>query len=218
MSQTKLSSLFPAYRFSAGAEGKTQKTIITVLSAVGYLEEFLSSEGLTPNAEIIGVPEIRAFIVCLQQKRRFSSHRYARPQPGGLSGHTINSYLRSIRAFWSWLVSEGIIADNPFAGLSIPRAPVKIIPTFSEPQIRALLEAINTTTPEGFRDLVIILTLLDSGLRVTELANLQLDDLHLEEGTLKVLGKGNRERLIPIGKQVRHYLLRYLNYCRLSQR
>ncbi|MFC1929012.1 tyrosine-type recombinase/integrase [Chloroflexota bacterium] len=77
-----------------------------------------------------------------------------------------------------------------------------------------MLDVINTGTPEGFRDLVIIFTLLDSGLMVTELATLQLDDLRLEEGILKVMGKGNRERLILIEKQVRRYLHRYLSYCR----
>ncbi|MFC1985815.1 phage integrase SAM-like domain-containing protein [Chloroflexota bacterium] len=120
-------------------------------SAVNYLEQFLVSEGLNTNAVNIGVLEIRAFILYLQKKRRFSGHRYAHPQPGGLSGRTVNSYLRSIRAFWSWLVNEGIITDNPFASVGIPRAPVKIIPTFSNSQISACLMS---STPERRKDSV----------------------------------------------------------------
>jgi integrase/recombinase XerD len=88
-----------------------------------------------------------------------------------------------------------------------------VIPTFVEAQIGQLLSTIDVSTPEGYRDQAIILTLLDTALRVSELAGITLDDLRLEEGTVKVLGKGNKERLVPIGKKVQralwHYISRY---------
>jgi len=119
-----------------------------------------------------------------------------------------------VRAFWSWLAGEGIIDENPFARVKIPRAPRKVIPTFSPSQIRALLGAIDSTTPEGFRDCTVILTLLDTGLRVSELAGLRLGNAWLEEGVLKVTGKGGKERIIPIGKGVRRLLWRYISGVR----
>jgi integrase/recombinase XerD len=76
--------------------------------------------------------------------------------------------------------------------VKISRPPRKVIPTFSDSQINQLLNAINTRTTKGFRDYIIILTLLDTGMRVSELC-LKLDDVWLEEGMLKVLGKGNKE-------------------------
>jgi site-specific recombinase XerD len=150
----------------------------------------------------------------LQQKRRFSNHRFNHAQERGLSGHTINCYLRSLRIFFSWLVSEGIIESNPFDRVKIPRPPRKVIPTFSDSQIQQLLNAIDIRTAEGYRDYTIILTLLDTGTRVSELCNLKPDDLRLEEGMLKALGKGNKERLIPIGKQVQRLLWRYIDRYR----
>ena len=110
---------------------------------------------------------IRAFILYLRQKKCFAAHPTTRPQARGLSGHTVNTYLRSIRIFFSWLVTEGIIPGNPFERVRIPRPPNKLIPTFSEDQVRKLLETIDASSPEGYRDYAMILMLLDTGLRVS---------------------------------------------------
>jgi len=158
--------------------------------------------------------EIRAFILYLQQKRCFSNHRFNHVQDKGITGHTINCYLRSIRIFFSWLVSENIIAINPFDRVKIPRPPRKVIPTFSNYQIQQLLKVIDASTADGYRDYTIILTLLDTGLRVSELCSLRLSSLRLEDSMLKVLGKGNKERLIPIGKNVQRLLWRYISRYR----
>ena len=211
---TDLARLLAGYRLCAQTEGKSKSTIDIVTSSVTYLERFLLSEGLTTDASQIGPGELRAFILHLQQKRRFSNHPFIRLQQSGLSGHTINSYLRSVRAFWSWLLSEEIIPTNPFTRIKIPKPPQKVIPAFSEAQIRALLGAIDTSTPEGYRDYAVIVTLLDTALRVTELTNLQLEHLRIDEGVLKVMGKGGKERLIPIGKAVQRLLWRYIHNYR----
>jgi len=182
-----------------------------VANSVGYLEGFLRSEGLPTNVTEIGPNEIRAFILHLQQKRCFSGHRLNKPQSRGLSGHTTNCYLRSIRAFWSWLIGEGVVERSPFDWVRIPRSPRKVIPTLSDHQIQRLLGAVDTSSGEGYRDYVIILTLLDTALRVSELCSLRLVNLWLEDGMLKVMGKGNKERLIPIGRHVQRLLWRYIN-------
>ena len=181
---------------------------------MSYFQSFLTSQSINTDATRISHHEIRAFILYLQQKRCFSNHRFNHTQDRGLSGHTINCYLRSLRIFFSWLVSESLIETNPFDRVKIPRPPRKVIPAFSDSQIRQLLGVLDTRTAEGYRDYTIILTLLDTGLRVSELCNLKLGNLWLDEGMLKVVGKGNKERLIPIGKQVQRLLWRYINRCR----
>ena len=98
--------------------------------------------------------------------------------------------------------------------MKIPRPPRKVIPAFSDSQFQRLLNAIDTRTAEGYRDYIIILTLLDTALMVSELCNLKLQSVWLEDGILKALGKGNKERLIPIGKQVQRLLWHYINRCR----
>ena len=115
-------------------------------------------------------------------------------------------------------MSEGIIESNPFDRVKIPRPPSKVIPTFTDSQIQELLGTTDARSPEGFRDYTIIMTLLDTAMRVSELCHLKLDDMWLEDGVLKVLGKGNKERLIPIGKQVQRLLWRYINRYRPEPR
>ena len=210
---TNIGSLLHGYQLCAATEGKSQNSITIVIRSVGYLQDFLNSNGLSNDVTCIGSREIRGFIYYLQQKRCFSNHPYSHAQPRGLSGHSINTYLRSIRAFWSWLVEEEIIDFNPFSKLRIPKAPRKVITAFSQPQIESLLNAISTST-NGYRDSVILLMLLDTGLRINELINLRLDNVWLEEGLVKVVGKGNKERLVPIGRQIRKLLWRYIHKYR----
>jgi site-specific recombinase XerD len=211
---TELGQLIGGYQLCARSEGKSKNTIDIVANSVGYFEGFLRSEGLTTDVTRIGIREIRAFILYLQQKRGFSKHPFSRPQERGLSSHTVNCYLRSIRAFWSWLVAEEIIADNPFFRVRLPRPARKVVSVFSENQILRLLSVIDTSTPVGYRNYAIILTLLDTALRVSELAGITMDDLWLDDGLLKVMGKGGKERHIPIGAKVQRILWRYINRYR----
>ena len=202
------------YALCAAAEGKSPNSIDIVFSSVTYLENFLTDFGASTEVRLITAREIRTFILYLRQKPCFDRHPWTPPQDRGLSGHTINTYLRSIRAFFSWLVAEGFLEANPFAMVKIPRAPKKIIPTFSTDQIGQLLAVIDTDSPQGYRDYAIILTLLDTGLRVSELIGLLLPHVSLEEAQLKVLGKGNKERVVPVGRKVTQYLVRYINRYR----
>ena len=187
---TEIGSLLHGYQLCAATEGKSPNTIAIVTNSLRYLDEFLSGNSLSTDVIQIGAQELRAFILYLQRKRCFSNHPYSKVQQRGLSGHTINTYMRSIRAFWSWLVEEQIIEVNPFSKLKIPKPPKKVIATFSQYQIESLLSIMNNS-PEGYRDRVIILTLLDTGLRINELINLKMEYVWLEEGLIKVLGKGD---------------------------
>jgi len=218
LSKTELSSLVNGYKLCAQTEGKSKKTIDAVTSSVTYFERFLRYKGLVADVTEIGPREIRAFILYLQQKKCFSTHPFAKPQSRGLSGHTINCYLRSIRAFWSWLEVEGLIEQNPFSGLRIPKAPKKAIPTFSADQIRALLTQVDTLSAAGFRNYTIILLLLDTMIRVSELTRCQMDDLNLQGRVLKVWGKGSKERIVPSGRTAQKTLWRSITFYRPEPR
>ena len=209
-SSTKLEMLLDGYHLSSVSEGKSPNTIAIVEASVHYLDEFLASNGLPTDVIGIGVDELRRFTAYLKERPRFARHRFTRPQSGHLSGHTINGYLRALQAFWSWLEREDFIQQNPFARLKIPKAPKKIIPIFSEAQLRQLFGAVNISSPIGYRDYTIMLTLLDTGIRCSELTSLRLTDVNLEGRLLKVWGKGNKERLVPIGAKVQKALWKYL--------
>jgi len=206
--------LLKGYQLCAVTEGKSPHSVAFVTTSVRLFYQFLLAAGQPPDADKVGTQTIRAFIFSLGQKQAFSGHRLTHPQPHGLSSHTINTYMRGLRCFFSWLVREEILPESPFAKVKLPKVTRKIIPTFTDSQLKALLSVIDIKTARGYRDMAMILLMLDSGIRVSELCGLKLADVHLEEGTIKVLGKGNKERLSPIGREIQRILWRYINRFR----
>jgi len=209
-----LEHLVEGYRLCARSEGKSASTIALVEAAVRYLGDFLKDSGMPTDVKEIGIEQLRRFNLHLQDRQRFAKHPFTKPQGGHLSGHTINGYMRALRAFWSWLEAEGFIERNPFSVLKIAKVPRRVIPTFSAEQLASLIEAIDGSTPEGYRNYAIVLLLADSMLRVSELTRLKLDDVNLERRVLKVWGKGAKERLVPFGVRVQRALWRYVNFQR----
>jgi len=211
---TTLDNLLGTYQIQARTEGKSENTIRIYTTAITVLERFLERKGYSTDVTRIGHEELREFAGYLQNIRAFMDHPYTGPQNKGLSGHTINSYLRATRAFWSWLLVEEFVKVNPFDRVKVPKAPKKVIVPFSEDQIIALLGAIDVKSPIGIRDLTIIQTLLDTGMRVTELTGLELENVSLVQRCLKVHGKGDKERIVPVGVTVQKALAKYINKYR----
>ena len=184
-----LEHLLEHYRLTAQSEGKSPATIALVTSAVRYLGEFLRDNGIPTDIREIEPEQLRSFTRHLQGRERFPSHPFTKPQGGHLSGHTINAYLRSIRAFFSWAMAEGFIDKSPFSLLKIPKAPTKVIPALTEEQLVSLISAIDPASPQGPRDYAVVLLLADSGLRVSELTGLRVEDVDLGRRLLKVRGE-----------------------------
>jgi integrase/recombinase XerD len=125
---------------------------------------------------------------------------------------TVNGDFRAIKAFARWLVKEGFRADNPTQGIEKLKEPMHYPRTLSDEQVVALVNAIakHADTFIGLRDLAFVCLLLDTGLRLSEALNLKLSDLDLAQGFVRVMGKGGRERLVPIGESIKTVLHRYL--------
>ncbi len=211
---TSLMTLLDTYKIQARTEGKSPNTLRIYATAISIFKKFLDRNGYSTDIAKINPEEIREFISYLQNTKAFMDHPFTGPQKKGLAGHTINCYLRAIRAFWGWLETEELIAANPFDRIKVPKPPKKVITPFSEDQIRVLLSVIDTRSPLGFRDWAIILTLLDTGIRVTELTELKLEEVSLVQRCLKIHGKGNKERIVPIGISVQRALAKYINKYR----
>jgi integrase/recombinase XerD len=205
-----LESLRRAYTLCAAAEGLSKSSITIVLSSVRYLERFLRDHGASTDARDITPDHLRAYTLHLKGRACFEDHPLTPAQPRGLSGHTINTYLRSLRIFFSWLVTEEYLEQHPFDRVKVPKAPHKVMATFSEAQIQDLLGVIDIDTPQGYRNFTLVLMMLDCGLRLAELTGLRLPHVRLEEGEFKVMGKGSRERVLPMGRQLVRCLARYI--------
>jgi site-specific recombinase XerD len=206
-----LENLIQTYTLYSRTEGHSPLSINIVVNSLRLFTRFLEESGRGISVDLAGPPDIRLFILHLGNTPAFSRHPITPVQPHALSGHTISTYLRSLRSFYSWMVAEGFMAQHPFAGVRVPKPPRKVIATFSPEQLARLFAAVDSTTPRGLRDLTLMLLLLDSGLRISEAIGLTTEGLSLEEGVLRVLGKGNKERQVPVGRTATRYLLRYLS-------
>ncbi|WP_379161311.1 tyrosine-type recombinase/integrase [Paenibacillus sp. sgz5001063] len=125
------------------------------------------------------------------------------------SDATINKLIRGWRAFFNWLHTEGYVDSNPFKGVGTVKSEKRIIETFSNAQIKALLDAPNRVTFTGYRDYVIMLTLLDTGIRISELEGLEVTSIDWRDRMLKVYGKGRKERLVPFSRTLDKHLREY---------
>ena len=112
------------------------------------------------------------------------------------------------------LEDEGYTEENRLARLRVPKAPQKVAPVLSEDDVRRVLAAIDQDTILGVRAYAVLVTLLDTGLRCSELTGLLLADLNLEGSYCKVMGKGAKERIVPFGAAAQKALWRYVTYFR----
>jgi len=125
--------------------------------------------------------------------------------------------ISGIKAFYKYLIMEDYLKVNPTELIESPRIGLKLPDTLSLIEIDKLIAAVDLSTKQGERNRAIIETLYSCGLRVSELTNLQLSNIHFKEGYLKVIGKGDKERLAPIGGRAIKYLTIYINEVRNHQ-
>jgi len=132
----------------------------------------------------------------------------------GLSAKSQARLISGIKAFFKYLVLEDIIRQNPAELLESPKVGRKLPDTLSIEEINNIISAIDLSKPEGTRNKAILETLYGCGLRVSEVINLRISNLYFAEGFIKIKGKGNKERLVPIGNAAIKYINIYLEKIR----
>jgi len=133
----------------------------------------------------VTLTDLRAFITWLNEV--------------GMQANTQARVISGIKAFFAYLMQENIVDDDPTAMLEAPKVSRKLPDTLNIHEINDLIDAIDASKPEGMRNKAIIEMLYGCGLRVTELVELRLSNIYAETEFIKVVGKGNKERLVPIG-------------------
>ncbi|MFC2009518.1 tyrosine-type recombinase/integrase [Chloroflexota bacterium] len=200
MAELDLVKLISHFAQSNKAEGKSPKTISWYSEMLFDFVKFLRSTGSSAVLAQFHPISARDFIVHEQDR--------------GLSPYTVQGKVRSLKAFGSWLFAEGYTSENLLANLKLPRVPIRIIEPLSAEEIDCLLAAQNPLTHVGCRDIAILMALLDTGSRCSELCTLLFQDAHIQEGYLKVVGKGNKERILPVGALAQKAISRYIFHFR----
>jgi site-specific recombinase XerD len=205
----ELRNLIQGFKLSCQTEGKSPKTIEWYTSFLTRFLQFLSSRGYPLSISQIDKNHIREFVKYLQLEAKT-------PHLGkSLSQATIQGYVRTLKSFFSWALREEYLDSNPMVRIPIPKATIKVVNTLSHDQIATLLMLCQNSNGLGYRNFTIMLLLLDSGIRVSELVNIDLEDINLTEGSIKIRrAKGNKERLVPMGSLVQRALWKYINHYR----
>lgn len=122
--------------------------------------------------------------------------------------------ISGLRSFFDYLIFENYRASNPTDLIETPKIGVKLPDTLSEQEINSLISAIDLSKVEGERNRAMLETMYSCGLRVSELIDLKISDLFFEEGFIKIVGKGNKERFVPIHSSAQNYIMLYINEIR----
>ena len=202
MAELELDKLILHFEQSNKAEGKSPKTIPWYTEMIVGFPRFLTGTGRRPVLAEFDISAVREFIIHEQER--------------GLSPYTVQGKIRALKAFASWLFSENYTPDHVLYNLKMPKAPQNLIEPLTVAEIDQLVKSQNPLTALGCRNIAILVLLLDTGLRISELCGLRTDDAHIEEGYLKVMGKGAKERVVPIGSLTQKMLWRYIIHFRLE--
>ena len=135
---------------------------------------------------------------------------------GGMAPASISRIISSIRTYYRFLSSENILNENPVLLINNPKLPKKLPDVLSEKEISLIINAIQESSKFYQRDKAIIEMLYSCGIRVTELCNLEMSNLFIDEDLIRVMGKGNKERLLPMGVRSKKYVSEYIKHSRNS--
>ncbi|HOK80888.1 MAG TPA: site-specific tyrosine recombinase XerD [bacterium] len=166
----------------------------TVSAYRADLEQFISFAG--QNLDAIDLEVLRNFLFYLK-------NRQYNPRSSGRK-------IAAIKSFFNFLVRRGYVKKNPALLISSPKLPERLPSFLTYEEVEKILDAANGTDQQGLRDRAMMELLYSSGLRVGELVSLKIHDINILEGTVKVKGKGSKERIVPVGSYALNYLFDYL--------
>lgn len=181
-------------------KGMSDHSISAYTHDVAYFFDYIDMHTEESNILTIEMDVLRAYIQYLGEL--------------GLNATTQSRMLSGIRAFYKYLLVEDIIEVNPTLLIENPKLARKIPEVLSIAEVQAILEAVDLSHPQGTRNRAILETLYACGLRVSELTDLRITNLFLEIGIIKVIGKNDKERLVPIGDQAIKHIRYWLEHDR----
>ena len=170
---------------------------------VKKLIEFLNIIGVEVQPQHVTTTQLQQFVAYIAQL--------------GVEPTSQARFISGLKTFYKYLLVEDIINDDPTALLDAPKLSRKIPQVLSYDEVQLLLSVIDLSEPQGTRNRAMIETLYASGLRVSELIDLRLSNMFLDIGFIRVIGKGNKERLVPIGEDAIKHILYYIKNVRNQQ-
>jgi len=168
---------------------------------VRLFAQYLEDAGRTIGPDAVQISDLQDFVRAISEI--------------GLAATSQARIISGLRMFFHFLVLEEVITQNPAALLELPKIRRKLPDVLTVEEIDRMIAAIDLSKPEGMRNKAMLETLYSCGLRVSELIGLRISDLYPEVGFIRVIGKGNKQRLVPIGTLALKYIDLYLHHVRV---
>jgi integrase/recombinase XerD len=187
-----------------------------------FLDAIWMERGLSENT----LGAYRADLVALNQRLESKSVELVKAEradimdyiawrvAGGAKPRSTARQLSSFRRFFRYLLREGVISDDPTVNIAMPKIGRSLPQSLTEQDVEALLAAPKVSEPLGHRDRTMLEVLYATGVRVSELINLKLTQINLNQGVLRIVGKGDRERLIPVGDEAQDWIREFIDGAR----
>ena len=203
----ELSSLIQHFELHNRTEGKSASTVEWYNQTLGLFLDWLEGEGMSTQLQYLGEDEVREFILYLQGRKGLW---------GAVSSYTLNNRVRGLRAFFNWLYRRGYTEEHRLQLLKPPKVIEKVIEPLTQEEIGRIFDSMNPNTVLGARNMAIYSLMLDTGLRLSEVVTLKDEDVHLQDRYIKVLGKGNKERIVAFGTTCQRWLVHYSYHYRIE--
>ena len=201
--QTLVEDFLQYLRHERGQSGRTQETYAALL---GKFLKWAQANDLTEWSQV----QLKHLMAFLQHERQRPLETQPKDSPKRLSSESVYLQIAALRAFYRFAEAEKLLAVNVAENLSLPRRWQRLPKALTDEEIDHLLTPISPETPAVLCDQAILELAYASGLRLSELRTIRLEQLHLEAGFINVIGKGNKERVVPLGRQAVAALNRYL--------
>jgi site-specific recombinase XerD len=195
-----------------------EKTLGWYRQKLAHLCLILEEEYEVTKLQDVTVTHLRLFVEHMKETKADANNPHKPTKEGvNVRDVTVKGYVQVMKGFFNWCVREELLKKNPALQLDNPKVGRYVIKTFTEDQIKTMLAVLNVRTSVGFRDYTIILLLLDTGIRISEMCSLTLDRVYLavlNEAFIKVMGKGRKEREVGMSADVAQRLWKYIHVYR----
>ncbi len=180
--------------------GMSPNTVVAYLYDVGLLFKFLEEQDKNKSINQIEFEDLKAFIVFIDKLE--------------LGPYTQSRIISGVKAFFKYLILEKVISRDPSELIESPKLGRKLPDVLTIEEVEKIINSVDLSLDEGERNKAILETLYGCGIRVSELINLKISDLYFKEGIIMVTGKGNKQRLVPVGKEAEKQIVTYLTHVR----
>jgi integrase/recombinase XerD len=201
------------YLATLETEGKSPRYIDWLKTRLRYFSTYIQRvHGDDFKLQEISVDDGRDYIRHLMERDKiYHSHPYHNERQGKLKIQYIHGLGHAVRSFSSWAYDEEYLEENVMRRLKLPKLPITLPEPLSEDEIQRVLAASLDNTRDRQRNFAIMMLFFDTGIRLDELVNLRISRVNFAIGEMTILGKGNKERRVPIGTQAKKALIDYIN-------